>query len=183
MGPRVDPSGDLRRMTLRPFATSQTYRNLKAHGEGVFHITDDVLLIARAAVGEVEPPPSLEPATRIRGFILPSACRYHEFRVTALDDRTERTEIEVETVAEGRRREWMGFNRARHAVLEAAILATRTHLLPPAEIAAEFERLAVPVSKTGGPAEREAFDFLKGYVASRPKAPIGPPAAETGAPS
>ena len=28
---------------LRPFHTSTTYQNLKARGEGVFHVTDDVL--------------------------------------------------------------------------------------------------------------------------------------------
>src|SRR5262249_40173317 len=32
MGPIVEP--DMRRLVFRPFNTSQTYRNLKAHGEG-----------------------------------------------------------------------------------------------------------------------------------------------------
>ncbi len=41
----------MRRFVLRPFRTSTTYRNLKAHGEGVLHITDDVLLLARTAIG------------------------------------------------------------------------------------------------------------------------------------
>src|SRR2546425_9680805 len=39
-------------------------------------------------------------------------------------------------------------NRARNAVLEAAILATRTHLLPPDQIRDEFARLQVIVDKT-----------------------------------
>jgi hypothetical protein len=49
MGPRVDRQ--ISRLVLRPFQTAQTYRNLKATGCGVFHITDDVELLARAAVG------------------------------------------------------------------------------------------------------------------------------------
>src|SRR5262249_35292563 len=61
-------------------------------------------------------------------------------------------------------RDFFGFNRAKHAVVEAAILATRTGLLPADEIEAEFRRLAVPGEKTGGPPEHAAFDFLRQYV-------------------
>ena len=99
MGPRVD--ADMRRLLLRPFPTSQTYRNLKAHGEGVLHVTDDVLLLAQAALGPVEPPPPLVPAARVRGFVLAGACRYYEFRVLSLDEREERVRIEAEVVHAG----------------------------------------------------------------------------------
>ena len=67
-------------------------------------------------------------------------------------------------VHRGMRREFLGFNRARHAVLEAAILATRTHLLPADQIRAEFARLQVIVDKTAGPREREAMALLSEYV-------------------
>jgi len=67
-------------------------------------------------------------------------------------------------VASGRFREFFGFNRAKHAVVEAAILATRTEFLPPEEILAEFRRLAVLVEKTGGSAEHEAFQLLEDHV-------------------
>jgi hypothetical protein len=162
MGPRVEPG--MKRLVLRPFKTAQTYQNLKAHGEGVFHVTDDVLLLAQAAVGAIDPPPLLIPATQVRGHILPEACRFYEFRVTRLDDAQERTEIEAVVVASGRLRDFFGFNRAKHAVVEAAILATRTHLLPPDDILAEFQKLAVLVEKTGGPQERQAFQFLEAHV-------------------
>ena len=51
MGPEVDPSLSMARFVLRPFYTSTTYHNLKARGEGVFHVTDDVLLLAQTAIG------------------------------------------------------------------------------------------------------------------------------------
>jgi hypothetical protein len=54
-----------------------------------------------------------------------------------------------------------------HAVLEAAILATRTHLIPPEEIRREYERLQIIVDKTAGPREQEAMSFLKSVVATR----------------
>lgn len=162
MGPRVDAA--MRRFLLRPFPTSQTYRNLKDHGEGVLHVTDDVLLLAKAALGPVQPAPRLTPATQVRGFVLADACRAYEFRVLSIDDREERIRIEAETVHTLRLRDGFGFNRAKHAVVEAAILATRTAFLPLDDMLAEFERLAVIVGKTGGPAEHEALALLRAHV-------------------
>jgi hypothetical protein len=162
MGPRVDAK--MNRLLLRPFKTSQTYLNLKAHGEGVFHVTDDVWLLVQAAVGPVDPPPLLIPASQVQGHIIQDACRFYEFCVMRMDDSQERTEIEVSVVASGRLRDFFGFNRAKHAVVEAAILATRTHLLPHADILAEFTKLAVLVDKTGGKREQQAFKFLHDYV-------------------
>ena len=65
-------------------------------------------------------------------------------------------------------RDFLGFNRAKHAVLEAAILATRIHILPREEILSEFARLKTPVDKTAGPRELEAFALLDQYVRQSP---------------
>lgn len=162
MGPIVDEA--MQTLVLRPFQSSTTYANLKRHGEGVLHVTDDVLLLARAAIGALDETPGTFPAEQVDGAVLHSACRWYEFRVFALDDSQDRTRIEAQVVHTGRLRDFFGFNRAKHAVLEAAILATRVHLLPADEILAEFARLAVPVEKTAGPAEREAFALLREYV-------------------
>ncbi len=162
--PMEHVEGAMAAFMLRPFRTAQTYRNLKAHGEGVLHITDDVLLLARAALGALDPPPPLLPAARVRGWVLRDACRYYEFRVTAGDDRGERAQLDAEVVHAGRLRDFFGFNRAKHAVVEAAILATRTAFLPLDEIEAEYRKLAILVEKTGGPQEHEAFAFLQRYV-------------------
>lgn len=165
MGPRVTPMLD--HLVLRPFKTSQTYRNLRAHPEGVFHVTDDVLLLARAAIGRLEQLPPLIPATRIQGWVLADACRFFEFRIQSVDDLDERATLHAVTVCRGSQRDFFGLNRAKHAVVEAAILATRIHLLPSTEIAAEFARLRVLVDKTGGDQEREAFTLLTSYLQER----------------
>jgi uncharacterized protein len=159
MGPHV--SADWSRFVLRPFPSSGTYRNLLVHPEGVIHVTDDALLIAKAALGAVDPVPEFVAAKKIEGFVLADACRHYEFRVRSIDDSAERASIEVEVVCAGRQRDCWGFNRAKHAVVEAAILATRLHLIPHAEIAAEFKKLRLIVDKTGGSSEREAMDFLE----------------------
>jgi hypothetical protein len=162
MGPRVD--AEMKRLLLRPFPSSHTYQNLVAHGEGVLHVTDDVLLLARAALGKVEPNPPHQLASNVRGFVLTDACRYYEFRVRSIDDSEERVRIDAEVVHTGRFRDFFGFNRAKHAVVEAAIFATRTDFLPLNEIDAEYRKLAVLVEKTGGEQERAAFAFLRGHL-------------------
>jgi hypothetical protein len=170
-----DPvTGALARFVLRPFRTAQTYANLLAHGEGVLHITDDVLLLAQSALGALDPPPALRPATRVRGWVLTDTCRYHEFRVLSCDDKTERARFEVEVVHTDRVRDFFGFNRAKHAVLEASILATRTALLSLDEIEAEYRKLAVLVEKTGGPQEHAAFAFLRQHLQALRGLPAGP---------
>lgn len=164
MGPWIDRS--VTRLVLRPFRTSQTYQNLKRLGEGVFHVTDDVELIARAAVGALNEIPKLTPAASVQGVILAEACRWLSFRVVSLDDAAERTTIVCHVVDRGALREFFGFNRAKHAVLEAAILATRIGILPAEQIREEMRRLAVPVEKTAGDQERRAFDFLRNHINS-----------------
>ncbi|HTU22262.1 MAG TPA: DUF447 domain-containing protein [Gemmataceae bacterium] len=181
MGPHVDfdpATGKLTHVTLRPFRTSQTFANLTAHREGVLHVTDDVLLLARSAVGALDPLPPLRPAEHVRGWVLASACRFYEFHLrdrrdagpTNMDRRdagptnTDRPRFEVEIVHTGRLRDFFGFNRAKHAVVEAAILATRTAFLPLDDIEAEYRKLAVLVEKTGGEQEHAAFDFLRRHL-------------------
>jgi hypothetical protein len=124
-----------------------------------------VLLLARAALGPVEPLPPLVPAARVRGWVLRDACRYHEFRIVACDERGERAEMTAEVVMTGRLRDFFGLNRALHAVVEAAILATRTDFLPLEEVEAEYRKLAVIVDKTGGDQEHQAMALLRAHVA------------------
>lgn len=165
MGPIVDES--MTSLLLRPFQTSRTYRNLKQQPHGVLHVTDDVLMLARAAIGQLGETPETLPAVRIPGRILKSACRWYEFEVIDLDDSSERTRIECRVVHFGRLRDFFGFNRAKHAVLEAAILATRVHMLPPDRLRNELSALASPVEKTAGPNELAAFDLLTRFVERR----------------
>src|SRR5207237_3807504 len=109
----------------------------------------------------LEPAPPLQPATAVHAVILSEACRYYESRVRSSDDREERSRMDAEVVHAGRLRDFLGFNRAKHAVLEAAILATRTDFLPHEEIESEFGKLAAIIQKTGGDQEKAAFAFLQ----------------------
>jgi hypothetical protein len=166
MGPHIE--ADFTRLRLRPFQTAQTCRNLQAHGEGVVHVVDDVLLLAQAAIGAVTPAPPTRPAEVVQGWILTQACRAYEFRVVTADPQMERATFVAEVVRVHRQHDFFGFNRGKHAVVEAAILATRLHLLPRADVVAEFARLAVWVQKTGGPTEHAAFAVLQAHLERSP---------------
>jgi uncharacterized protein len=152
-------------IVLKPFLETTTFRNVRATGSAVVNLTDDAMLFAQGAISSPQFPSV--PASVVQGVVLEAACSWRELEVFRIDDTPPRSRIEARVVHRGVRREFIGFNRARHAILEAAILATRTHLLPPEQIREEFARLQIIVDKTAGPREREAMDLLTRYVQSR----------------
>lgn len=152
-------------IVLKPFLETTTFRNLTAAGVAVVNLTDDAMLFAQGAISSPQFPSI--PATVVRGAVLEAACSWREIQVSSVDATPPRSRIEGRVVHRGTRRDFIGFNRARNAILEAAILATRTHLLPPEQIRDEFARLQIIVDKTAGPREREAMELLTQYVASR----------------
>lgn len=169
----MDPAGEVNfapmgvewgedEIVIKPYRQTTTYPNLRDTGSAVVNLTDNVLLFARAAIASPEYP--WRPAERVRGAVLEDVCSWRELEVVELDDSRERTRFRARVVHRGFAREFIGFNRARHAVLEAAILATRTRFLPMEHILAEYERLQVLVEKTAGPVEQEAMELLSGYV-------------------
>ncbi len=159
-------------LVLKPFLETATFRNVRDTGVAVVNLTDDVRVFARAAISN--PEYETVPAERVRGVVLAGCCSWREVEARAVDDTPPRSRIEAAVVHRGFRREFIGFNRARHAVLEAAIYATRVHMLPRDFLLAELARLQVIVDKTAGPAEHEAMALLADHVRAAP--PAGAPA-------
>jgi hypothetical protein len=146
------------RIVIKPYRGTRTLRNLRATGAAVVNVTDDILLFSQAALGDPHPP--TRRAASIDGAILDDACSWREVRVEAIDESAQRARVDTVVVDGGTGREFLGLNRARHAVLEASILASRARMLPAEEIAAELRRLQVLVDKTAGPREREAMAYV-----------------------
>lgn len=164
MGPTFDEYRP-KTIVLRPFRTARTYENLRRRPEGVFHVTDDVLLLAEATLGMARP--ALVPASEVGVDRLADCCRFAEFTVEEVDDAAERARIECRVKRWGRVREFFGLNRAKFAVVEAAILASRVHLLDPLAIEAQWKGLSVLVDKTGGDEEHRAFALLTEYITKK----------------
>lgn len=152
-------------IVLKPFLETTTFRNISATRTAVVNLTDDAMLFAQGAISS--PQFQSVPAKVVRGVVLEAACSWRELEIIAIDATPPRSRIESRVVYRGIGREFIGFNRARNAILEAAILATRTHLLPAEQIREEYARLQVMVDKTAGPREREAMELLTEYVRSR----------------
>jgi hypothetical protein len=157
---------------LKPFIETATYRNVLATGAAVVNLIDDVRVFARAAIAN--PQYATVPAVVVRGAVLADCCSWREVERRVVDSTPPRSRIEMAVVHHGVRREFIGFNRARHAVLEAAIYATRLHLLPRAFIESELERLQVIVDKTAGAHEFEAMALLTEHVRDTLDGPGGP---------
>lgn len=151
-------------IVLKPFLETATYRNVRATGAAVVNLTDDVRVFARGAIANPEYP--TVPAVTVRGVVLADCCSWRELRVRSIDSTSPRSRIETSISHHGTRREFVGFNRAAHAVLEAAIYATRLHMLPRPFIEGEMARLQVIVDKTAGPREFEAMALLTDHIRS-----------------
>jgi hypothetical protein len=169
----LNPDGDVncaamgvewgeRRIVIKPYRGTRTLRNLRATGAAVVNLTDDILLFSQAALGDPHPP--THPAASVDGAVLDDACSWREVRVEAIDESSERARVSALVIDGGTGREFLGLNRARHAVLEASILASRVRRLPPGDVRAELDRLQVLVDKTAGPREREAMDYVTRHV-------------------
>lgn len=151
-------------IVVKPYRETTTCRNLLETGEAVVNLVDDVLYFVKGAL--TSPIFPSVPAVVVRGVVLEGACSWRELRVREAETAEPRARFVCDVVHRGVRREFLGYNRARGAVLEATILATRTRLLPIDEILAEYRRLQVIVDKTAGPPEREAMAMLTDYVRS-----------------
>ena len=182
MGIRYSRNGEM--ILLRPFKSSRSYRNLKHFEEAVFHITDNVDLIARAAVAKVSSIPSITNLKNSSMCRLADTCRWYYLRVTDSDETEMRATFDMRIVERGHVRDFVGFNRAKFAVVEAAIYATRVGILPQDEILQQLSRLEPLVEKTGGQQERLAFKFVKESVEEALKdqeySPNGFPEPSTG---
>ncbi len=175
MGPIVQ--GDLTLLdvraltfTLRPFVSSRTFVNLSQSRRAVIHVTDDAMLIARAAVGRLEDEDVASRVHRLEGtdwWPLVDCHRWFAIEIESIEHDELRSEMKCKVVRSEVVRPFFGFNRAKHAVLEAAILATRTHLLSPEVIREEMKRLVPLIDKTAGPVEHEAFEMLRRTIDDR----------------
>jgi hypothetical protein len=149
-------------LVIKPYRGTRTLRNLERHPAAVVNLTDDILLFTQAALDDPHPP--TRPATAVDGAVLADACSWREVTVQDIDASGPRVRVTARVVGRGTGREFIGFSRACHAVLEASILASRARRLPAEEIHAELARLEVVLEKTAGPRERAAMDRVTAHV-------------------
>ncbi|MCW5623781.1 MAG: DUF447 family protein [Burkholderiales bacterium] len=151
-------------VVLSPFRPSTTLDNIEATRCAVVNIVDDVRIFAGCLTGRRDWP--VVPCDAVPGVRLRAALGHRELRLSRIEDDGQRPRLHCTIVAEHTHRAFRGFNRAQAAVVEAAVLVSRLHLLPRDKIEREFEYLAIAIDKTAGPHEREAWEWLLATVES-----------------
>lgn len=149
-------------ITVRPFRHTQTCRNLLATGYCVLNLTDDVLAFVQSALYDAELPHFQ--ASVVPGVVFQGACSWRELEMAAAGGTVERAEVRCRVVSKGWQRDFLGFCRARNAVTEATILATRLHLYEPEAVFEALERYEQIVQKTGDEVERVAMQGVREFV-------------------
>lgn len=147
---------------IAPFRPSATLDNLMARPKATASFIDDARVFAGLVTG-VKSWPLTDidgwPAPRISG-----ALAHAELEVRGVEEDETRPRFRCRVKRIEMHRPFLGLNRARAAVLEAAILATRLKMLPRDKIEREIAYLKIAIDKTAGPMEREAWDMVMGAI-------------------
>ncbi|WP_334175332.1 DUF447 domain-containing protein [Pseudoxanthobacter sp.] len=147
---------------MTPFRPSPALENLRAVPFATACAVDDVRIFAGCVTGRREWP--TVPADTIAGARLAAATSHMELKLERFEDDALRPRLHFSLVHEAVHGVWRGYNRARAAVIEGALLVARLDLIERARVEREMAWLAKAVEKTGGAAEREAWNWLAGAV-------------------
>jgi hypothetical protein len=159
--PHIAPFGIRERdgtIIIAPFRPSASLDNLLRTERAVVNLTDDVRVFAGALTGRRDWP--VRRAEKIEGFVLDAALAHRELELVDIKEDAVRPELSFRVAHEAMHSAFRGFNRAQAAVLEAAVLVSRLHMLPPEKIAAEIAYLTIAIDKTAGDRERQAWGWL-----------------------
>ncbi len=159
-------------VVLKPFRPSTTLDNVLATGSAVLNLVADVRVFAGCVTGRRGwPTVDAHRPGEARAVRLAVALEHVLLRLEEQDGDAQRPTLRLVRVRGERHAAWPGFNRAQAAVVEGAVLVSRLHLLPRAKIDSEMAYLQIAIDKTAGPAEHEAWGWLREAVA-RASAPV-----------
>ncbi|ODA68799.1 hypothetical protein A7A08_00633 [Methyloligella halotolerans] len=147
---------------IAPFHPSTTLENLRENPHAVANFTDDVLVFAGCLTGRKEWP--TVPAEAVPGARLAETLAHAELAVESISEDELRPRFSCRVVKTVNHAPFGGMNRAKSAVLEAAILASRLKMLPREKVEQEIGYLTIAIEKTAGPREQEAWDMLMAKI-------------------
>lgn len=159
--PHIAPLGlieDADYFIAAPFTPSRTLDNLRERPFLTASVTDDMRVYAGCLTGRRDWP--VLPARRVPGFYLQGAHSHRELEVAVVEEDELRPRFRCRVLHEEAHGPAPGFNRAQAAIIEAAILVSRLHMLPPEKVRSERAYLEIAIGKTAGEREREAWGWL-----------------------
>jgi hypothetical protein len=150
---------------LQPFRPSTTLHNLVRGRCASLNHVDDVRIIAGCLTGRRDWP--LLPAEKMSCPRLAAALTHVELELDHIEDDSQRPKFYLRVIHEVVHAPFPGFNRAKAAIIETAILVSRLHMLPAEKIDRELEYLKIAIDKTAGDEELEAWSWLCAAIATR----------------
>lgn len=145
------------RWIVAPFRPSRTLDNLREVPFAVASHVDDVRIFAGLLTGRRDWP--LAP-TSCAVPRLQAAISHWELAVEGVTEDEQRPRFRTRIAAAVSHAPTSGFNRAKAAVIELAILSTRLSMLPREKVSSEVAYLTIAIEKTAGPEEEEAWGWL-----------------------
>jgi hypothetical protein len=149
---------------IAPFRPSTTLDNLQAIPFAVANYTDDVRIFAGCLTGRDDWPTT--PSTRVPVPRLRDTLAHAELAVSDVGEDAQRPRFRCRVIHGESHAPFAGFNRAKAAVVEAAILVSRLHLLPREKIEQEIAYLSIAVGKAAGEEEQQAWGWLMEKIAA-----------------
>ena len=156
---------------IAPFRPSTTLDNLRAVPFAVANYTEDVRVFAGCLTGRTTWPTTA--SDRVPVPRLGNSLAHAELSVTRVTEDKERPRFHCAVVHLAQHAPFRGFNRAQAAVIEAAILTSRLHMLPLEKIESELAYLEIAINKTAGKGEQEAWDWLMEKIRAHRAHPEG----------
>jgi hypothetical protein len=175
LGVRYLPEG---RVLLMPFKPSTTLNNILATRHAALNIVTDTRVFAGCVTGRKLWP--MLAMARAPGLRLACAQRHLELQLEDLSDDPLRPVLRFAALRDETHAPFNGYNRAQAAVVEAAVLVSRLHMLPADKVDAEMAYLQIAIAKTASEVEREAWGWLQEAIATH-RAGADPRAGEAAA--
>ena len=157
-------AGDAGDVVLMPFKPSTTLCNIESTGHAVLNLVTDVRVFAGCVTGRRNWP--TVPVPEVAGARLACALGHVALALIDVRDHEQRPVLRLRRLREAQHAPFIGFNRAQAAVIEGAVLVSRLHMLPADKIDTEMRYLQIAIDKTAGPAELEAWGWLREAIVS-----------------
>ena len=163
---KVSPLGvyiDDKILELKPFKPSKSLENILRNESGVINYVDDVRIFA-SCITNKGIQINFKKVSKIDCSRIEKAISHTEFIVKDIKDDNQRPTIICEPINEETHKMFYGFNRAKSAIIELCILASRLGIIEDSKIKREISYLKIAIEKTAGENELEAWNWLIEYI-------------------
>ena len=163
---KVSPLGiyiEKNTLKIRPFKPSISLENILRNKSGVINYIDDVRIFA-SCITKKKININFTKVNKIDCSRIDGAISHTEFIIEDIIDDDARPTIICKPINEEIHKIYYGLNRAKSAVLELCILASRLGIIDDKKIQDEIKYLNIAIEKTAGESEIEAWLWLNEYI-------------------